>query len=186
MKRIMIIVGAVAVVALGAWLLTGRRPAATTGGEFTNGAGNMRIESAAFEQGGEIPSKYTCDGPDISPPLTIIGAPADTKSLALLVDDPDSVGGNWVHWLVWNIDPTFTQIAEGTAPRKGIEGITSFGRSGWGGPCPPSGTHRYFFKVYALDISLDLKPSADGAEFEKAIVGHILDKAGLLGNYQRK
>jgi Raf kinase inhibitor-like YbhB/YbcL family protein len=187
MKRQLIILGAVVVAALlTVWFVKHRQSAVQTDSAFINSVSHMKIESPAFAQGGEIPSQYTCDGPDVSPPLAITGAPEGTKSLALLVDDPDAVVGTWVHWLVWNIDPSVALTDEGAVPRGGIEGVTSSGRPGWHGPCPPSGTHRYFFKIFALDVTLDLPASAGASEFERAINGHVLDKAGLLGNYRKK
>lgn len=144
----------------------------------------MKITSSVFEQNQAIPSKYTCDADDVSPPLSISEVPEEAKSLALIVDDPDAPAKTWVHWVVWGINPQTKDIAEGTVP--GTEGTTDFGRTGWGGPCPPSGTHRYFFKLYALDTELDLDTSATKADLEKAMEGHILDQAELIGLYQRQ
>lgn len=148
-------------------------------------SGNMTIESSAFRNNELIPSKYTCDGDNINPPLDIKGAPKGTKSLVFIVDDPDAPGGTWVHWTVWNISPDTAEIAEGSSPVEGVEGETDFGRPGYGGPCPPSGAHRYFFKVYALDGSLNLSPQARKPALERAMAGHILDKAELIGLYRR-
>ena len=108
----------------------------------------------------------------------------EAVSLALIVDDPDAPAGDWVHWTVWNISPETVEITEGSPP-SGVEGTTDFGKTGWGGPCPPSGTHRYFFKLYALDQELDLDSSATKSEIETAITGHVLDKAELVGLYER-
>lgn len=164
--------------------------------------GTMTISSPAFtrrptKEGEElfIPRKYTCDGDDINPPLQISGVPANAKSLVLIVDDPDAPAGTWVHWIVWNIDSKTTAISENGLP-KGVnledatlgpqEGTTDFGRPGWGGPCPPSGTHRYFFKIYALDEAIpDLDSKARKADLEAAMQGHILDQAELIGLYKR-
>lgn len=145
----------------------------------------MKLSSPAFTHNGSIPALYTCDGEDRSPPLHISGVPSEAKSLVLINDDPDAPMGTWVHWLLWNIEPKTMQIREGSIPPRVIEGTTSFRQTGYGGPCPPSGTHRYFFKLYALDTTLDLPRSADKAKLEKAFEGHILAKAELMGLYQR-
>ena len=146
----------------------------------------MKLESSVFENNGNIPSKYTCDGENVNPPLEISEVPENTKSLVLIVDDPDAPMGTWVHWTVWNISPKTTEISENSVPEGAVEGITDFGKPGYGGPCPPSGTHRYFFKLYALDTTLDLGSSAKAKDIEKAMEGHILDKAELVGLYSRK
>jgi hypothetical protein len=117
--------------------------------------GNMKLTSSAFENEGSIPSEFTCDGDDISPPLTISEVPENTKSLALISDDPDAPVGTWDHWVVFNIPPDTREIAKGTEP-PGVAGKNSWGRTGYGGPCPPSGTHRYFFKLYSLHTQLYL------------------------------
>jgi len=145
----------------------------------------VELHSLAFEHGGEIPALYTCDGEDISPPLEIGDVPAGTVSLALVMDDPDAPGATFDHWLVWNIPSHVTEIASGTEP-EGIQGRTDFGRLGYGGPCPPSGTHRYRFKLYALDRLLDLPKGARKSQLEKAMEGHILAEAVLQGNYSRQ
>ncbi len=187
MKRRAIIIGlAAAMVLLGTWFLTARRSAVVSDDAFINGSITMKLESPAFEQNGEIPSEYTCDGKDVNPPLSVSGVPASAKSLVLLVEDPDAVSGTWIHWLVWNIDPAAGNFASGAVPRGGVEGTTSAGRTGWHGPCPPSGSHRYFFKMYALDVTLDLPTSTQATELERAMHGHIVDKAGLVGSYKRK
>ncbi len=142
----------------------------------------LTVTSPAFQHNGTIPSKYTCDGQDINPPLTIANIPEGTKTFALIVDDPDAPRGNWDHWIVWNIPPG--DIAEDSVP--GEQGMSDFGRGDWGGPCPPSGVHRYFFKVYALDTSLRLSSSARKADLLKAMDGHILAKGELIGKYSRK
>ncbi|MEM3378731.1 MAG: YbhB/YbcL family Raf kinase inhibitor-like protein [Candidatus Bathyarchaeia archaeon] len=118
----------------------------------------LSVTSFAFENGKFISAKYTCDGDDVNPPLTIDGVPKETKTLVLIVDDPDAPMGTWDHWVVWNIPGSMRQIAENTVP--GTEGMNDFGKHSYGGPCPPSGMHRYFFKVYALDVELALKPNA--------------------------
>jgi Raf kinase inhibitor-like YbhB/YbcL family protein len=146
----------------------------------------VKIESSAFKDNEFIPSKYTCDGVNISPPLRINEAPENAKSLVLIVDDPDAPIKTWVHWTIWNIDPMTSEIAEGSYPKGAVEGMTDFGRTSYGGPCPPSGTHRYFFKLYALDSVLNLISSATVKDIEKEMHGHILDKAQLIGLYKRK
>lgn len=147
--------------------------------------GSMKISSSVFQNNQMIPSKYTCDGENINPPLLVSDVPKETKSLALIMDDPDAPMGTWVHWTLWNVSPETKEIAQGSIPQGAIEGSTSFGRPGYGGPCPPSGTHRYFFKLYALDINLDLHASIDKAKLESAMEGHIIAKAELIGLYSR-
>ncbi len=151
-----------------------------------NLTGNMRIESPAFAMGEGIPKEYTCDGRDVSPPLRFTGVPESAKSLALIVDDPDAPAGTWTHWTVWNIAPQVGELAAAWQATDGaVEGSTSAGRNGWGGPCPPSGTHRYFFKLFALDTVLDLAPATDAHALEAAMNGHVIDKAGIFGTYSR-
>jgi len=133
-----------------------------------------------------IPAKYCCDGADVSPPLSIEGAPKETKSLALIVDDPDAPVGTWVHWVVWNIGVGTREIPENAVPQGAVEGMNDFRKRKYGGPCPPSGTHRYFFKLYALDAPLPLKPGAAKAQVEEAMKGHVLAQAELIGLYRRK
>jgi Raf kinase inhibitor-like YbhB/YbcL family protein len=140
------------------------------------------VMSSAFKNNGLIPRMYTCDGEDVNPPLTIDGLPQGTKSLVLIIDDPDAPMGNWQHWTVWNITPT-NKIDETGVP--GIEGLNDFGKHSYGGPCPPSGTHRYFFKVYALDIKISLPISSRKKDIEKAMSEHILAKGELVGLYKR-
>jgi len=146
----------------------------------------MKISSAAFENNSLIPSKYTCEGQGINPPLEFRDVPEDTKSLALIVDDPDAPMKKWIHWTIWNIDAKTTQIPQNSFPKGAVEGITSFGRTGYGGPCPPSGTHRYFFKLFALDKMLDLSPNSYVRDIESTIERHIIQKAELIGLYKKK
>jgi len=145
----------------------------------------MKISSPAFGEQQKIPAKYTCDGANINPALTIEGVPDRAQSLVLIVDDPDAPGGIWTHWTVWNISPKTEAIDENSVPEGAVEGQTSFGRPGWGGPCPPSGTHRYFFKLFALDAKLDLAASAGIAELEAATKGHIIESTQSVGLYSR-
>lgn len=146
----------------------------------------MKISSSAFGANQMIPAKYTCDGGNINPPLQISDVPTGTKSLVLISDDPDAPMGTWAHWTVWNIPPETKEIGENSAPIGAVEGVTSFGNKGYGGPCPPSGTHHYFFKLYALDRMLDLPSSAKASDIEKAMTGHILDKTELIGLYKKQ
>lgn len=143
----------------------------------------MRLRSSAFENNQLIPSKYTCQGEDVNPPLIIEGTPEGAVSLALIVDDPDAPIGTWVHWVVFDI-PLFVSIKENAIPGK--QGINDFGKRDYGGPCPPSGTHRYFFKIYALDRELGLKEGLDKDALERAMQGHILAQAELIGLYKKK
>lgn len=145
----------------------------------------MEITSPVFSTGEQIPMKYTCDGENISPALQIKNVPDSAKSLALILDDPDAPAGNWTHWIVWNIAPETLLISEGTAPAGSVEGKNSWGKTGYGGPCPPSGIHRYFFKLYALDSSLSLPVGSDKAALQKEIEGHTLVTAELVGRYSR-
>ncbi|MBI4272891.1 YbhB/YbcL family Raf kinase inhibitor-like protein [Candidatus Uhrbacteria bacterium] len=149
----------------------------------------MKISSTAFAHNASIPAKYTCDGSDINPPLQFSDIPPEAKSLVLLMDDPDvpksvRTDGMWDHWIVWNIPPTTTLIAEGKAP-AGTIGKSSFGEQSYGGPCPPDREHRYFFKLYALDTMLDLPAGSSKTEVEKVMEGHILVQAILMGRYNR-
>jgi Raf kinase inhibitor-like YbhB/YbcL family protein len=146
----------------------------------------LKITSSAFVTNGYIPARYTCDGTDINPPLEIDNVPAETKSLALIVDDPDAPVGLWVHWVVWNIDPATREIAEDNVPRAAAQGKNDWKRNSYGGPCPPSGVHRYFFKLYALDTRLNLGTGTVKTDLEKAMHGHILGKAELIGLYKRR
>lgn len=148
--------------------------------------GDLTITSPVFVNNGAIPAKYSCDGADMSPPIMIGNVPASSRSLALIVDDPDAPVGTWVHWVVWNVDPGTREIGEGEAPARGVEGRNSWGRNGYGGPCPPSGAHRYFFKLYALDVTLKLPSSATKKELERAMEGHIVARGELIGIYKRR
>jgi hypothetical protein len=142
----------------------------------------MKISSPEFAHNQLIPKKFACEGEDINPPLVIEDVPAKAKSLALIMDDPDAPLGTWVHWVVFNL-PVIPRIEENSIPGK--QGITNSGRKGYHGPCPPSGTHRYYFKVYALDTMLDLKEGISKGALEKAMQGHILAQAELIGLYKR-
>jgi Raf kinase inhibitor-like YbhB/YbcL family protein len=145
----------------------------------------MKITSSAFHEGANIPSKFTCDGSDTSPPLQIAGVPSGAKSLVLIVDDPDAPSGLFTHWLVWNIPPQTDSIAEGSAP-KGVQGANDFGKSGYGGPCPPLGTHRYSFKIFALDRELELRSGAKRSQVDAAMKGHVIAQGQLVGRYAKR
>ena len=150
----------------------------------------IEVKSEAFEEGGMIPKKYTCDGEDVSPPLSWTGVPEGTEALALICDDPDAPVGTWVHWVIFNIPPDTTGLSENIPPERVLEsgtrqGRNDFGNIGYGGPCPPRGTHRYYFKLYALDKKVDLEPGATKDELLKAMEGHILAEGRLMGRYKR-
>lgn len=145
----------------------------------------MKISSSAFAEQESIPSKYTCDGSDTIPPMKFDGVPQGAASLVLIMDDPDAPRGTWDHWVVWNIPPRTTEVAEGKTP-SGVVGKNSWGKNAWGGPCPPDRQHRYFFKLYALDTKLELPASAGKADLEKAMKSHVLIEAQLVGVYDRK
>ena len=149
----------------------------------------MKLSSPAFAEGELIPSKYTCDGENVSPPLEWEDVPAQTKSLALIVDDPDAPSGVFVHWLLFRIPASekgLTEGAGGKISESGIHGKNGFGKVAYGGPCPPSGTHRYYFRLYALDAQLTLQSGASRSELDSAMRRHILTEAELMGRYKRE
>ena len=143
----------------------------------------LKISSPSFNNEGEIPSKYTCDGEGINPALRIENIPEDTKTLALIVEDPDAPNGVFDHWIVWNINPV-TRIEEQSNP--GTSGNNSAGKSGYHPPCPPAGSHRYYFYVFALDATLDLLAGTNKQELKSAMEGHVMAKGSLMGHYKRK
>jgi Raf kinase inhibitor-like YbhB/YbcL family protein len=145
----------------------------------------LKISSPVFANNGDIPAKYTCAGKDVNPPLLIEEVPAKAKSLALIVDDPDAPRGTWVHWVLWNINPGTGEIREGTVPAGALQGLNDFRVNEYRGPCPPSGTHRYFFKVYALDAALNISRNSTKADLEKAMRGHIIGQAQIIGLYSK-
>jgi Raf kinase inhibitor-like YbhB/YbcL family protein len=153
--------------------------------------GRMEVKSPAFQNGGEIPRKHTCDGGDASPRLTWTEAPPETKTFALIADDPDAPGGTWVHWVIYDLPATVKELPEGTAvgdalPNGAKQGINDFRKTGYGGPCPPPGApHRYFFRLYALDAAANLKPRATKQQLLDAIKGHVVAEAELVGKYGR-
>jgi len=142
----------------------------------------MKLLSPVFNQDEFIPAKYTCEGQDINPPLLIKDIPSLTESLSLIVDDPDAPAGTWVHWVVFNI-PLISEIKENSVPGK--SGINTINEKKYHGPCPPSGVHRYFFKLYALDVILDLKEGASKGALEKAMQGHVITETELVGLYTK-
>jgi len=157
---------------------------------LAEGGKTMNLTSVAFTHEGMIPSKYTCDGANVSPPLAWDQIPEDTKSLALICDDPDAPAGTWVHWVHYDIAPDVTSLPEQVAPEKhpapgGTHGINDFRKIGYGGPCPPGGTHRYYFRLYALDSTLNLTAGISKKQLLKAMEGHILDQTVLMGKYKR-
>jgi Raf kinase inhibitor-like YbhB/YbcL family protein len=152
--------------------------------------GKIEVRSSAFGEGDKIPPEFTCDGADMSPPIEWSGVPSHAQSIAVIADDPDAPGRDWVHWVLYDLPSSLTGLPAGMPaseklPAGGIQGRTDFGSIGYGGPCPPKGTHRYFFKVYALDTMLNLKPGVTKKELLKAMQGHILDEGALMGKYQR-
>ena len=152
----------------------------------------LKVTSSAFEFGQAIPARYTCEGGDSSPPLQWNGVPTDAKSLALICDDPDAPAGTWVHWVLFDLPGTTAELNEKvptseTLPNGAKQGVNDFKRIGYGGPCPPPGKlHRYYFKLYALDTKLALKPHATKAELLRAMEGHLLAESELMGTYRRR
>ncbi len=145
----------------------------------------MYIISPAFEDGGRVPPKYTCDGDDVNPELRFGDVPGDTVSLVVIIDDPQSPSGNWLHWSVWNIDPATRILPEDTVPKGAVEGETDFSEIGYGGPCPSYGEHEYRFMVFALDVTLDLPRGTQRHILERAIEGHVIASATIMAKYQR-
>jgi len=158
---------------------------------MTERESKLRVESAAFSQGKPIPAQYTADGRDVSPALSWSGAPPGARSLALVCEDPDAPRGTWVHWVLYDIPPSVTSLPEAVPPRESVPGVgthgkNDFGKPGYGGPAPPSGTHRYFFRLYALDRSLSLAAGATARELRRAMEGHVLAQGELMGTYSRR
>jgi hypothetical protein len=151
----------------------------------------IQLTSTAFTQGNPIPTVYTCNGKNISPPLAWSTPPSGTQGFSLIVDDPDAPGATWIHWVIYNLPSGKTSLDEGILPLArlsdgSLNGKNSWGKLGYGGPCPPSGTHRYFFKLYALDRPLSLSPGLSAAQLVQAMQGHILDTAELMGTYRKQ
>lgn len=185
MKKFIFIAILILIIVLGVIGVIVRKFMASDGLKPINSkGGNMKL-TTDFEHNQKIPSKYTCDGEDLAPQLDISGVPENAKSLALIVDDPDAPMGTWVHWVVFNLPADAEKIDAKNLPKEAKQGITDFGRVGWGGPCPPSGTHRYFFKLYALDTVLELQAGITKFALENAMGGHVLEKTELIGLYKR-
>ena len=146
----------------------------------------FRIWSPAFENNGQIPAKYTCDGANVNPPIEIENVPREAKSLALVFDDVDAPRGSYVHWIVWNIDPGIREIRENSVPEGSIQGLNDFKKNNYGGPCPPGRAHRYVFKFHALDAPLRLSPNATKADLEKAMQRHVIAEAQLTGIFKKR
>jgi Raf kinase inhibitor-like YbhB/YbcL family protein len=146
-------------------------------------SGSLKLTSPAFKNGGKIPVQYSCKGENISPPLNIVDVPKEAKSLALIMHDPDAPVGDFLHWLMWDIQPSTQSIGAGSVPVGTVQGLTGFNKNRYGGPCPPSGsgTHRYIFELFALDISLGLSPDSTREKLQDAIKGHILQQCMLTG-----
>ncbi len=152
---------------------------------------DIKIKSPALVPGGKIPGKYTCDGMDISLPLAWTSGPEGTKTFALICDDPDAPRGTWVHWVLFNLPADIIELRENVPPERELEsgakqGMNDFRKIGYGGPCPPGGTHRYYFKLYALDTEINLEAGATKSELLKAMEGHILAEGQLMGRYERE
>lgn len=157
---------------------------------FIRGGNKMDITSSAFKDGAMIPEKYTCDGPNISPPLKWSNAPEETKTFAIICEDPDAPSGIWVHWILFNLPESVKELGEnlpaiGKLPVGAKQGKNDFGKIGYRGPCPPRGIHRYFFQVYALTKELDLEPGISKSELIRAMEGNILSEGQMMGKYQR-
>ncbi len=173
-------------------LLSGFIVACSAAADKNGKVKTMELTSSAFKEGETIPAKYTCDARDVSPPLAWQGTPTNAKSLALIADDPDAPSGTWVHWVLYDLPAHVTELPEDVAktqhiPQGATQGLNDFRHLGYGGPCPPPGKpHRYFFKLYALDTRLDLKPGATKKEVERAMANHVLAQGQLMGRYGRK
>jgi Raf kinase inhibitor-like YbhB/YbcL family protein len=173
----------------------GRRPSNETLLPEDPKKNTIRLESPAFTSGGAIPKLYTCDGKDVSPPLTWSGIPENARSVALVCEDPDAPRGTWTHWVIFDIPASVKELGEGipaqervdlgTGGKTALHGKNDFGKTGYGGPCPPSGTHRYSFRIYALDGTLDLGPDTTRERLLGAIRGHVLAEGQLMGKYSR-
>jgi Raf kinase inhibitor-like YbhB/YbcL family protein len=151
----------------------------------------MKLTSSAFQNGSSIPHKYTCDGEDVSPQMQWGDVPTGAQSFVLICDDPDAPGGTWTHWVIYNIPAQVRELGEAvpksdTLSNGALQGLNDFKRVGYGGPCPPSGSHRYFFRLSVLDLSLKLQPRAARAEVEQAMAGHVVASGELMGTYRRK
>src|SRR5437867_3833758 len=146
----------------------------------------LQLESPDFGNGGKIPKRFTCDDQDTNPTLKISGVPQAAKSLVLIMDDPDAPAGTWTHWLVWNIPADAKEIISGSVPTGAVLGLNSFKKTKYGGPCPPSGEHRYYFRLHALDTKVNVPAGASRSALETAMKGHVLEQATLMGKYSRQ
>jgi Raf kinase inhibitor-like YbhB/YbcL family protein len=189
MKRIIMVVVAVLVTATAGWFIRqsirSRGPITVPVNPTISKQNPMEITSTAFGPNQPIPQKYSCDGDGVNPPLEFKNIPDGIKSLALIVDDPDAPMGTWTHWTLWNMNFTTTSIGENSVPPEVVQGKTSSGQNNYGAPCPPSGQHRYFFKLFALDTMLSIPTHSTVDELQKAMEGHIVDQAELMGTYGR-
>jgi Raf kinase inhibitor-like YbhB/YbcL family protein len=161
-------------------------PRSSSMGDETPKTEGLKVSSPVFDQKGNLPRKYACDGTNVSPPLKIENIPPQTKSLALVFDDIDAPRGTYVHWILWNISPAVKEIKENSVPDGAVEGTNDFKKQNYGGPCPPSRAHRYVFKCYALDLVLQLDPSSTKEQLEKAMKGHVLSRGELMGSYKKE
>jgi len=187
MLRNILVAEAVAILLSCSCRESGQAGSESIGGEKMD----IKVTSSAFNNGGMIPAKYTCDGSDISPPLQWQPVPESTESIAVICDDPDAPVGTFVHWVLFNLPAQTNELVENipaaeALPGGGVHGRNDFGRLGYGGPCPPSGTHRYFFKIYALDAKVNLQPGCRKSDLLKAMEGHILGQGQLMGKYKRQ
>lgn len=145
----------------------------------------MKLSSPDFKEGENIPARFTCDGKDVSPTLQIEGMPKGAKSLVMILEDRDAPGGNFTHWLMWNVVPNLTEIVGNKPPSGAVQGVNDFGKNKYSGPCPPPGLQRYYFKLYALDTTLDLPPKSKRKTIDSAIKSHVIAEAALMGRYAR-
>lgn len=182
---IMIVIGGIIIAAVVALNPSVRSGSALPASKTTLNMHELTITSSAFDKGGLIPQVFTCDGDDVSPPLQIEGVPSDAESLVLIMDDPDAPVGTWDHWIVFNMPPGTREVPEGAQP-EGVGGKNSWGRVDYGGPCPPDKEHRYVFKVFALDLLLELGQGVSKQDVLDAMKGHVLGYGELVGRYDRQ
>jgi Raf kinase inhibitor-like YbhB/YbcL family protein len=184
LRKMCIFIGLVCIVAFGIFYFAKTKQSAFSETEKTKGGNNMEITSV-FKNNERIPSKYTCDGDDLGPELNIAGTPNNAKSLVFVIDDPDAPMGTFTHYILFNIAPETKTIHPSNPQKEAIEGMNDFRKTSYGGPCPPNGTHRYFFKIFALDTILNLEKGTSRLKLQDAMRGHILDKNELIGLYAR-
>jgi Raf kinase inhibitor-like YbhB/YbcL family protein len=159
---------------------------ATENARAQGGVASITVTAQAFQEGGLIPDRFSRNGQNVNPKLRIEGAPENAKSLVLIIDDPDAPAGVFTHWLVWNINPKTGDISEGSLPNGAVQGTNDFPGRGYDGPQPPSGTHRYYFKIFALDTTLNLRPGAKRDAVDEAMKGHVVGQGQLMGRYSKK